>query len=111
MAEQDRQGNGTSVSAIILAFLGGAAVGAVAALLLAPQSGRESREQLRGYARRTGEQIRELADKAEETWETAVEKGRQFIQDQKSVLTDALEAGREAMRRQRKEVGEKKDAS
>lgn len=109
MAEQGRQGNGASAGAIILAFLGGAAIGAVAALLLAPQSGRESREQLRGYARRTGEQIRELADKAEETWETAVEKGRQFVQDQKSVLTEALEAGREAMRRQREGVSEKRN--
>jgi gas vesicle protein len=36
-----------SSAAVLLAFLGGAALGAVAALLLAPQSGRESREQLR----------------------------------------------------------------
>ena len=43
---------GSSAATVLLAFLGGAALGAVAALLLAPQSGRETREQLRGYARR-----------------------------------------------------------
>lgn len=36
-------------------FLSGAAVGAIAALLLAPQAGRESRKQLREYSRRSGE--------------------------------------------------------
>ena len=39
---------GSSSAGVLLAFLGGAAIGAVAALLLAPQAGRESREQLRG---------------------------------------------------------------
>jgi len=43
---------GSSAAGVLLAFLSGAALGAVAALLLAPQSGRESRKQLRGYARR-----------------------------------------------------------
>ena len=43
---------GSSAAAVVLVFLSGAALGAVAALLLAPQTGRESREQLRVYARR-----------------------------------------------------------
>lgn len=42
-------------------FLGGAAVGAIAALLLAPQAGRESRKQLSEYGRCTGETISEWA--------------------------------------------------
>ena len=42
-------------------FLGGAAVGAIAALLLAPQAGRESRTQLNEYGRRTGEAMRDWA--------------------------------------------------
>ena len=35
---------------MFFAFLGGALVGATAALLLAPQSGRETRQQLKGLA-------------------------------------------------------------
>ena len=92
-----------SGSAILLAFLSGAAVGAVAALLMAPQSGRESREQLKGYARRAGENLREVTDKAGETWQTAIEKGGEVVREQKSILRDALDAGREAMRRAREQ--------
>lgn len=94
---------GVSGSGMVLAFLGGAIVGAVATLLMAPQSGRESREQLKDYARRAGENVREATDKAEETWQSAVEKGREVVHEQKSMLKEALDAGREAMRRRREQ--------
>ncbi len=106
MAGEDR---GLSSGMVVLAFLGGALLGAAAAILLAPQAGRESREQLRGYARRTGENLETLADEAAEAWGTAVEKGREFIQEKTSLLAEAFEAGREAMRREREKLaGEKK---
>ena len=103
MAEYERSNGGVSAAGIVLAFLSGAAIGAIGALLLAPQSGQESRDRIRTYARRTGEDLREMADKAGETWQTAVSKGREFVEEQKSTLKDALEAGREAMRRERTE--------
>ncbi|HZS12274.1 MAG TPA: YtxH domain-containing protein [Nitrospirales bacterium] len=84
-----------------LAFLAGAAIGAVAALLLAPQSGRESRDQLRRAAKRTQENLKDAAGKAGESWEAALQRGREVIREQKSVLSEALEAGREALRRDR----------
>lgn len=50
--------NGASgVTGSIMIFLGGAAAGAVAALLLAPKNGQECRKQLLQYGRRTGETI------------------------------------------------------
>jgi len=107
MGEYDRPQE-VSGSAILLAFLSGAAVGAVAALLMAPQSGRESREQLRGYARRAGENLREVTDRAGETWQTAMEKGGEVVREQKSILKEALDAGRDAMRRPREQPEEKK---
>jgi gas vesicle protein len=70
------------------------------ALLLAPQSGRESREQVRGYARRAGDNIHELADTASQVVEQAVDKGREFLKDKQAVLTEAVEAGRTAMQRE-----------
>ncbi|HEX3204282.1 MAG TPA: YtxH domain-containing protein [Nitrospiraceae bacterium] len=103
MTEYERSDGRVSGTGIVLAFLSGAAIGAIAALLLAPQSGQESRDSIRTYARRTGDDLREMADKAGETWQTAVDKGREFVQEQKSTLKDALEAGREAMRRQREQ--------
>jgi gas vesicle protein len=51
---------GTSVAI----FLGGVTVGAIAALLLAPQAGRESRKQLSDYGRCTGETMSQWATAA-----------------------------------------------
>ena len=92
---------GSSAAAIVLIFLSGAALGAVAALLLAPQTGRESREQLRGYARRAEDNLWNLADRAGETFEEVVGEGKEFVDSKKSVLREAFDVGREAMRRER----------
>jgi len=78
-------------------------------LLLTPQTGREAQEQLRGYARRTEENLRELAGQAGEAFEEVVDKGREFVRTENSVLAEAFDAGREAMRRERERLsGEKK---
>lgn len=50
-----------SLGTAMAIFVGGAALGAIAALLLAPQAGRESRKQLSEYGRRTGNTMREWA--------------------------------------------------
>ena len=95
--------SGASSGSVALAFLSGALLGAVTAVLLAPQPGRESRERLLGYARRTGEDFRELRDKATDTWEEVVLKGREFIDEASSAVKEALDAGRDAMRREREQ--------
>lgn len=92
---------GSSSEGVLLAFLSGAALGAVAALLLTPQTGRESREQLRGYARRAEGNLRDLAGRAGEALEEVVEEGKGFADSKKAVLREAFEAGREAMQRER----------
>ena len=92
---------GPSSAAVLLGFLSGAALGAVAAILLAPRTGQESREMLRGYARRAEDGLRDLVGEAGERLEGAVEEGRDFIESTKTVLRDAFDAGREAMRRER----------
>jgi gas vesicle protein len=94
----ERGGSGATV---VLAFLSGAALGAVAALLLAPQTGRDSREQLRGYARRAEDKLRDLAGRAGDAFEEAVDEGKDVLEKRKSVLREAFEAGREAMQRER----------
>lgn len=88
-------------AAVFLAFLSGAAMGAVAALLLAPQSGSESRDRLRGYARRAEHDLRDLAGRAGEVFEDVVDQSKEFVESKQSVLREAFDAGREAMRRER----------
>jgi len=68
---------------------------------LAPQSGRESREQLRGYARRAEGDLHDLAGRAGEALEEIIDEGKEFVQAKKSVLREAFEAGREAMQHER----------
>jgi gas vesicle protein len=92
-----------------LAFVTGGLAGAAVALLLAPQSGREAREQVRGYTRRAEEHVHELADKATDLMDQAVDKGHEFVREKKMVLDEAVEAGRTAMQRERERLsGEKK---
>ena len=93
-----------SSAAVLLAFLSGAALGAVAALLLAPESANESRERLRRYARRAEGQLHDMAGRAGEVFEEVVGEGKDFVETKKSVLRDAFEAGRQAMRDERDRI-------
>ena len=90
-----------SSAAVLLAFISGAALGAVAALLLAPQSGEDSREQLRGYARRAEDNLRDLAGQAGDVLDEVMGQGKDFVETKKSVVKEAFEAGREAIKRER----------
>jgi gas vesicle protein len=83
---RDSIGPGT----LMLAFVVGAATGAAAALLLAPQSGEETREYL-------NQRAREGRDRARE----AVDQGRDLYQRQRDTLTTAIERGREAFQQAR----------
>jgi gas vesicle protein len=101
---------GCSFGTAGLAFVTGGLLGAAAALLLAPQSGRESQRQLRGYARRAEAGVHELADKASESMDQVLDKGREFIKDKQAVLTEAVEAGRTAMHREHERLSGNKNA-
>jgi gas vesicle protein len=99
-----------SLGAVGVAFVTGGLLGAAAALLLAPQSGRQSQEQLRGYARRAEESVHELADEATDIVGEVLDKGREFIKDKQAVLSEAVEAGRTAMHRERERPSAEKKA-
>ena len=93
--------SGASAGSVALAFLSGALLGAVAAVMLAPQPGRESRERVTGYARRTGNDLRDLKDRATDSVEEVVGRGRELVDEVSCAVREALEAGRDAMRRER----------
>ena len=101
---------GCSLGAVGLAFVTGGLAGAAVALLLAPQSGPESRKQVRGYARRAEEQVQELADTATDLMDQTVDKGHEFVQEKRMVLAEAVEAGRTAMQRERERLSGEKTA-
>lgn len=86
MARNDSSAAGTIITAFVLGALTGAAV----ALLVAPATGDEMR--------------RKLADKAREGAERASEaarQGRQFVEQQRGTVAEAIERGREAYQQAR----------
>ncbi|NWG14200.1 MAG: YtxH domain-containing protein [Acidobacteria bacterium] len=93
---------GTGEKAVF--FILGAFVGAATALLLAPKSGEETRKYLAAKAREKAEQIsaqgRELAEKAS----GLVEKGKEYLDQQKGQLSAALEAGKQAYREEKEKA-------
>ena len=93
--------SGTSAGSVLVAFLSGMALGAVTAFLLAPQTGRESRETISRVARRASDDLRDLSDKATDTWDEVVTKGREFLDEAGGIVKDAVDAGREAMHQDR----------
>ncbi len=78
-----------SIGSLVASFLLGGIVGAGIAILLAPQSGRETREKIKEYA----ESVKEKAAES-------VQKAKSVFEDKKSVLTAAVEAGKEAYKKE-----------
>jgi gas vesicle protein len=89
---EERVCNGSS--GVFLAFLAGGFIGAALALLYAPVSGKEARERISGLA----EDYRKKA----EGWSGDLkQKVASFIEEEKSVVKAAYDAGREAMAREK----------
>lgn len=86
MARDDSGAAGTIISAFVLGALTGAAV----ALLMAPAPGEEIR-------RKVAEKAREGADRAAE----AARQGREFMDQQRGTVVEAIERGREAYKQAR----------
>jgi gas vesicle protein len=84
--------NSTGAGTVVVAFALGALAGAAVALLYAPSSGEETRRKL-------GERAREGRERAE----TLAREGREFLQRQRDTVAAAVERGREAFDKARKE--------
>lgn len=88
--------DGFSSGSVLLSFLLGGMVGAGLALLMAPQSGQETRRKIRELADDVRDRTNEYVSQAKEKLVSTVEKGKDAIEEKKSAITAALEAGKEA---------------
>ena len=88
--ERDCNGSG----GLFFAFLAGGLIGAALALLYAPVSGKEARERIGGLAD-------EYRRKAEGWSGDLKKKVESFIEEEKSVIKAAYDAGREAMAKEK----------
>lgn len=87
----------------------GALIGAAAALLLAPKSGEQTREDLKHAA----EDFRSKADKVihdlSDSGEELLKKSKEILEGTKTKVQQAIDAGKQAMAKQRQEMGESGD--
>jgi gas vesicle protein len=103
MADEDR---GASVGTVLISFLAGAAIGSGLALLFAPKSGREVREQIKDLTEDAVGKIKEYARDAQEKIKTTYEDGKELIKEKKTILSSAIEAGKDAIEKEREKFGE-----
>jgi gas vesicle protein len=78
-------------------FLGGV-IGAVAGLLLAPRTGRETRELLAERGGDVARRAQEFANEAQGRAGEWLDKSRELFEEQTQRLMTAFEAGKDAMR-------------
>jgi gas vesicle protein len=101
MADND---NGVNVGAVLLSFLAGAAAGAGVAMLTAPKTGKELRGKMKDLADEAVGKIKEYTSEAQEKIKTSFEDGKEMLQEKKSIITSAIEAGKEAMEREKERL-------
>jgi len=92
---------GYSGSAVALGFILGGVLGASLAMLFAPESGRRTRERLRDLAADVRDKTLDLSEDLRDKAEDAVERGREAYEEKKSILSAAVQAGKEALQRER----------
>jgi gas vesicle protein len=95
---------GICAGTVLVSFVAGAAIGAGLALLYAPKSGEEMRETIADFAEDAVDKIKEYTKEAQEKIKTAIEDGKETIVEKKSILASAIEAGREAMSKEKERV-------
>jgi gas vesicle protein len=90
---EERGGNAGFITGFVLGTLAGAAL----AMILAPQTGEDTRDLLVAKAREAGERARDTAGDASDL----LARGRQIVADAKARIDAAVTEGKDAAARQR----------
>lgn len=72
------------VKAVAFMFVGGAVLGAVAGILLAPKSGEATRKDITDYATKVKGEVVDAAQRTKAGIEAAMEKGRALLSESKA---------------------------
>jgi len=105
-------------------FLAGLGIGALAGVLYAPKSGKETREDLAASARDAREKANQYVDQGKEQvgqyaekgreyyekgrtqWSEYVDKGKDYLHEQQSKVVAAVDAGKQAFGKATEETGD-----
>ncbi|MDI6890964.1 MAG: YtxH domain-containing protein [Thermodesulfovibrionales bacterium] len=95
---------------LFLSFLLGGVIGVGLALLLAPQSGLETRKKIKEFTGETKEKAKKYAEGIKGKVTSTVEKGKELFGEKKSSLSAAIEAGKEAYKKETERLTEEEGA-
>lgn len=101
---------GYSSGSLFLSFLLGGVVGAGLAFLLAPQSGRETREKIREMADDIKDKTAGYVDDARKKVTSFVDEGKGYYEEKKSLVKSAVEAGKEAYEKEKERLSKEQNA-
>jgi gas vesicle protein len=87
---------------LILSFFVGSLVGAGVALLVAPKSGKETRQQLKELAGDVKGKAEAYIEEMKDEVSSVVKKGKDLLEEQKSILASAVETGKEVYEKEKK---------
>ena len=94
MSHHDEEGY--SSGSVLLAFVLGGMVGAGVALLLAPQSGTETRRKIKELTDDVKEKATDYSGTSKGKGVSTVYKAKELYEEKKSAISAAVEAGKEA---------------
>ncbi|MFZ3122118.1 MAG: YtxH domain-containing protein [Thermodesulfovibrionales bacterium] len=99
-----RDNDGHSAGTVFLSFLFGGIVGAGLAMLLAPQSGSETRKRIKEFADDMREKAEDYVEDIKKGVTSTVEEGKDFYEEKKSAITAAVEAGKKAYEKEKERL-------
>jgi gas vesicle protein len=94
---EERENGGGSIGGFVAGLAIGTVAGAVLAMILAPQSGEDTRDLLVAKAREAGERARDTAGDAGDL----LARGRQIVAEAKARIDGAITEGKDAAAQQR----------
>jgi gas vesicle protein len=102
--------DGYSSGSMLLSFLLGGIVGAGLALLLAPQSGEETRKKIRDLADDVKDKTTGYVDKTKGKITSYVDDGKEYYEQKKSLVKSAIDAGKEAYEKEKERLSREENA-
>jgi gas vesicle protein len=92
--------DGYGSGSVLLAFILGGLVGAGIALLVAPQSGIETRRKIKEFADEATEKATGFAESTREKVSSKIDTAKSMYEEQKAAVAAAVDAGKQAYQRE-----------
>jgi len=105
-----REEGGYCTGSIFLSFLLGGLVGAGFALLLAPQSGSETRQRIKEFTGDVKGKAATYVGDAKDKITGGIDKGKEFYEEKKSIISTAIDAGKEAYEKEKERLSKESHA-